>query len=289
MARYKKRRRRNRKIFISFLLVLIAALSIFLLINSLSKEASNEPLTDNSVVENKNEPTPSPEISYEQKVGKQYKIDITPYLQYIDPEDKYEYVYLVNPENPLPSEYEPVDLTDCGHTRKDGRQTQKLRLYAAESLKAFLAEAKEYGFNDITVTSAYRSYSYQDYLFNMYFQQDWKTGKYKTKEECEKHTLTYSTKPGTSEHQSGLCLDMHNLPSATDAFGGTKEADWLEENCYRFGFILRYPKDTMDITGIKYEPWHFRFVGRKAATEIHELGITLDEYVKLKAGELGAN
>ncbi len=258
--------------------------SAILLINSFKSDAPETPEENGHAVV----PEQAQPISYEERVGKAYKIDITPYLEFIEPEDKYEYVYLVNPANPLSKDYEPEDLTDCGHTRKDGRATQKLRKYAAESLKAFLSEAKQYGFDDITVTSAYRSYSYQDYLFNMYFQQDWATGKYKTKEECEKHTLTYSTKPGTSEHQSGLCLDMHNHPSATDAFGGTAEADWLEENCYRFGFILRYPKDKTDITGIKYEPWHFRFVGRDAATEMHELGLTLEEYVSaFSSGEGG--
>lgn len=275
MARYKKRKVKKGKGFLAVVMAALIIVSAILLINSFKSDVPETPEENGQAVV----PEQAQPISYEERVGKAYKIDITPYLEFIEPEDKYEYVYLVNPANPLSKDYEPEDLTDCGHTRKDGRATQKLRKYAAESLKAFLSEAKQYGFDDITVTSAYRSYSYQDYLFNMYFQQDWATGKYKTKAECEKHTLTYSTKPGTSEHQSGLCLDMHNHPSATDAFGGTAEADWLEENCYRFGFILRYPKDKTDITGIKYEPWHFRFVGRQAATEMHELGLTLEEYV----------
>ncbi len=279
MARYKRRKRsKMKRIIITAVLCLCVGVSAFLLIKSASPSKPTTPQDTPQTETPEQAPEPTPK-TYEERVGKEYKIDITPYLEFIEPEDKFEYVYLVNPANPLSKDYEPEDLTDCGHTRKDGRATQKLRKYAAESLKAFLAEAKEYGFDDITVTSAYRSYSYQDYLFNMYFQQDWATGKYKTKEECEKHTLTYSTKPGTSEHQSGLCLDMHNHPSATDAFGGTEEANWLEENCYRFGFILRYPKGKTDITGIKYEPWHFRFVGREAATEIHTLGITLEEYL----------
>lgn len=279
MARYKKRRYKKNKLGVSLILGGLIVLCALLVINPFSK-GGEKPIIENG--------EPMVAVPYEERVGKEYKIDITKYLEYIEPENKYEYVFLVNPDNPLGKEYEPEDLMDCGHTRKDGRAVQKLRTNAAYALRAFLAEANEYGFDDITVTSAYRSYAYQDYLFNMYFQQDWKTGKYKTKEECEKHTLTYSTKPGTSEHQSGLCLDMHNHPSATDAFGGTEEADWLEENCYRFGFILRYPKDTKHITGIKYEPWHFRYVGREAATEIHNLGITLDEYVTLKKGEIVA-
>ena len=229
---------------------------------------------------------PPPEPTYEERVGKEYAIDIEPYLQYIEPEDKYEYVFLVNPTHTLASDYEPEDLTDCGHTRKDGRATQKMRLAAAKALQAFLAEGKKTGkVTNVTVTSAYRSYSYQNQLFTQYFNRDWATGKYATKEECEKHVLTYSTKPGTSEHQSGLCCDMHNIPSAEQYFAQKPEAKWLAENCYRFGFILRYPEDKQDITNIIYEPWHFRFVGRDAATEMHEKGMCLEEYIEYKGLE----
>lgn len=223
--------------------------------------------------------TPAPQLSYEEQIGVFYKNDISGALGFIEPENKYEYVFLVGPNNKLDADYEPADLTDCGYTRQDGRATQKLRKAAAEALKAFLDEGKQYGVTDVTVTSAYRSYSYQDYLFNMYFERDWKSGKFKTKAECEAYTLSYSTKPGTSEHQSGLCVDMHNLPSAEQSFANEPEAKWLAENCYRFGFILRYPENKTNITGITYEPWHFRFVGRAAATEMHNLGLTLEEYI----------
>ncbi|MFR5864844.1 MAG: D-alanyl-D-alanine carboxypeptidase family protein [Acutalibacteraceae bacterium] len=86
-----------------------------------------------------------------------------------------------------------------------------------------------------------------------------------------------------SEHQSGLCVDMHNLPSANISFGETAQAKWLAENAHRFGFILRFPADKTDITGVQYEPWHFRFVGREAATEIYEQGLCLEEYL----GQIG--
>lgn len=178
----------------------------------------------------------------------------------------------------------PSDLTDCGHTRKDGRATQKMREAAAKALQAFLAEGAKNGVTDVTVTSAYRSYSYQDYLFNLYCEQNQHS--FATREECEKYVLTFSTKPGTSEHQSGLCVDMHNIPSAQEYFAEKPEAKWLAENCYRFGFILRYPKDKTEITKITFEPWHFRFVGRDAATEMHELGLCLEEYIALKADEI---
>ena len=72
---------------------------------------------------------------------------------------------------------------------------------------------------------------------------------------------------------------MHNLGAADTAFGDTSEAKWLAENAHRFGFILRYPADKTGITGVQYEPWHFRFVGREAATEIYEQGLCLEEYI----------
>lgn len=218
------------------------------------------------------------EVDYETRVGKEYKIDISKYLEYIEPEDDTEFTKLVNPQNTLASDYVPEDLTDCQYTRQDGRATQKLRRNAAMALQAFLGEAKEYGVTNVTVTSAYRSYDYQNYLFNLYCDQH--QYKFKTREECEKYVLTFSTKPGTSEHQSGLCLDMHNLPSAEESFANTEEAKWLADNCYRFGFILRYPKDKTDITKITYEPWHFRFVGREAATVMHEKNMCLEEYTE---------
>ena len=72
---------------------------------------------------------------------------------------------------------------------------------------------------------------------------------------------------------------MNNMASAQTAFGETAAAKWLEENAYKFGFILRYPKDKSDITNIIYEPWHFRYVGRYHATRMHQTGLCLEEYV----------
>ncbi|MDY3207118.1 M15 family metallopeptidase, partial [Clostridium baratii] len=80
-----------------------------------------------------------------------------------------------------------------------------------------------------------------------------------------------------SEHQTGLCIDITNRDKYF--VKGTKEADWLAENCYKFGFIIRYPYGKKNVTGIEYEPWHVRYVGKKAAKDIYEKGITLEEYL----------
>ena len=285
---YKKRRRKNNygKIIVALFLVAVIALSV-ILIKGCTDNSGDDPLPPSSLPSSSadNSSTPSvPEKTYEERVGKNYEIDIEPYLQYIEPKNKYEYVFLVNPTHTLASDYEPADLIDCGHTRDDGRATQKMREAAAKALQAFLSEGAKNGVNDVTVTSAYRSYSYQNYLFNLYCDQH--QHKFATREECEKYVLTFSTKPGTSEHQSGLCCDMHNIPAADVSFAQKSEAKWLAENCYRFGFILRYPEGKKDVTGIIYEPWHFRFVGRDAATEMHELGLCLEEYINLKIDEI---
>jgi D-alanyl-D-alanine carboxypeptidase len=114
------------------------------------------------------------------------------------------------------------------------------------------------------------SYQYQNQLFEAEIQI---TG---SVEEASKNV----NPPGISEHQSGLCIDMHNLPAASTAFGGTKEADWLAENAHKFGYILRYPKNKVSVTKINYEPWHFRYVGRYHATKMYELDMCLEEYIE---------
>ena len=232
-----------------------------------------EPVSDLPVII---EGQPASTKKFEESIEQRYLIDMNPYEQYIEPEDPLEFAFLVNSTHTLASDYEADDLVDCIHTRQDGRATQRLRLNAEKALEAFLAEGALCGVTNVTVTSAYRSYSYQKRLFNQYVDQN--MSKFKTREECEKYVETFSARPGTSEHQSGLCCDMHNIGSAQQSFAKKPEAKWLAENCWRFGFILRYPEDKEDITKIIFEPWHFRFVGRVAATAMHESGMCLEEY-----------
>ena len=94
--------------------------------------------------------------------------------------------------------------------------------------------------------------------------------------------MTYSARPGTSEHQTGLCVDFmtNTMTELDNSFERSRAFEWLTENAYRFGFILRYPKDKEDVTGYNYESWHYRFVGRSAATVIHEKNETLEEYLE---------
>ena len=238
--------------------------------------------TDETTGETKVE---DPNYTYE------FKADLSEYEEYMNPqgEQRDAYLLLVNTKNPLASDYVPDDMIDVKSTRKDGRNTQKLRLYAAKALEALMLEGEACKIIDtktpsgypLSVMSAYRSYSYQAQLFNTYVSQEMNSNKSLTRAEAEKIVETYSCRAGTSEHQSGLCVDMHTLWSAGQAFAKEDEAKWLAENCYKFGFILRFPEDKMDKTGgIIYEPWHFRYVGRYHATQMHELNMCLEEYIE---------
>ena len=188
----------------------------------------------------------------------------------MNPENRDEYLFIVSTEHPLDENYVPDDLVGTIHTRNDGRATQKLRKYACHALDAFLKEAEACGMKDITVTSGYRSYDYQAQLFQNEIAL---TG-------SEEAAAKNVNPPGSSEHQSGLCVDMHNISSASVAFADKPEATWLKDNAHKFGFILRYPKGKTNVTGISFEPWHFRYVGRYHATKMFELGMCLEEYVE---------
>lgn len=204
-----------------------------------------------------------------------FKTDLSAYESYMNPEGD-EYLTLINRDNRLGENYVPEDLVAVASTRKDGRATQQMREYAAKALEALFLEAEAQGMTyvnsasgrSLSVTSAYRSYAYQA-------QRLAEETANKGSEEAALKVVQY---PGASEHQSGLCCDMHNLSSAMTSFESQDAAKWLAENCHKFGFILRYPKDKTEITGINFEPWHFRYVGRYHATKMQELDMCLEEY-----------
>jgi len=203
-----------------------------------------------------------------------FKLDLSEYEQYMNPADRDAYIKLINQTHELDKDYKPDDLTSVPYVR-DGVQTPYLRLYAAKALEAMLKEAYAEGCSTtLTVTSCYRSYDYQQYLY------DYRVSVYAYlgEEEARKKAATIVALPGQSEHQSGLAADIHTLISADVNFEDTFEAQWLKENSWKFGFIVRYPLDKIDITGISFEPWHYRYVGRYHAFKIYESGLSLEEY-----------
>jgi D-alanyl-D-alanine carboxypeptidase len=178
---------------------------------------------------------------------------------------------LVNKQHSLPSSFEPKDLVypDVPFTFKEKIEKREMRREAAEALEKLFAGAKKDGIY-LAGVSGYRSYATQKALFDRYVKQD-----------GEEKAKTYSAVPGTSEHETGLAIDVSGSDgkcAAQDCFAGTKEAVWLEKHAPEYGFIIRYPKGKESITGYQYEPWHIRYVGTKIAREIADKGITLEEY-----------
>lgn len=180
---------------------------------------------------------------------------------------------LVNKQNAVDRSYKPDDLADIKYFAAD--RTPSARYMRAEAADAFhqLVEAamSESG-HKIVITTAYRSYDFQSTLYNNYVANY-----------GQAEADTFSAKPGTSEHQTGLATDVSS-PSVnyqlTGSYIETPEGKWLSENAHRFGFIIRYPKSKESITGYIYEPWHIRYVGKTAAKEIYEQGLALEEYLQ---------
>lgn len=206
-----------------------------------------------------------------------YKTDVSAYtvdLYVTDPT----YLILANKENPLGKDHVPENLTTL--TVPTTKKIE-LRASAARALEAMFAEMAADGVTDVSVTSGYRDYAYQDYLFTLYVEQEMAAGL--SYDEAVALVETYSSRAGYSEHQTGLCIDFWTS-SMTDLtneeFEPTEASRWLRENAWKFGFILRYPSDKTDTTGYSYESWHYRFVGIDAASAIHANGWCFEEYVE---------
>ena len=178
---------------------------------------------------------------------------------------------LVNKQHPVPDDYTFTLGTIKGKMKCDARIIDDL----TEMMKA----AKADGIN-LMVCSPYRDYNRQTVLFNRKIDYYMEKG-YSYLEAYKISSMTV-TVPGASEHQIGLALDITSSTyyALDEGFGETKAGLWLKEHCDEYGFILRYPLGKEYITGIQYEPWHFRYVGKEAATIIMEQDITLEEFLE---------
>lgn len=178
---------------------------------------------------------------------------------------------LVNKQNSLPSSYEPTDLVypDIPFTFAEKNDKRKLRKIAASAIEKLFAGAEKDGIH-LAGVSAYRSFATQKSIFQRYVLKD-----------GEEKAKMYSAVPGTSEHETGLAIDVSGSDgkcAAEDCFGGTKEANWLEKHAAEYGFIIRYPKGKAAITGYQYEPWHIRYVGVDVSKEMVAKSLTMEEY-----------
>lgn len=220
-----------------------------------------------------------------------YKTDISAVADALNTTDGY-YLTLANKSYNIGADFLPDELVEVARKYCVDDRTYLLSGNAAFAAEALIREMRALGY-DISITSAYRSYDYQTTLYNRYFEQEKAAHPDWSDEQIKKQVLTYSAYPGTSEHQTGLCVDLitsemsglWNYGSETPnnpydkGFAETDEFEWLKDNAHKFGFILRYPENKTDITGYSYESWHYRFVGIDAATDIYMQGITLEEYL----------
>lgn len=171
---------------------------------------------------------------------------------------------IVNKYYKLDKDYEPEDLTIINSKFASG--TQKLRKEAADKFEKMASDMLKENLK-IYAGSTYRSYSYQEGLYNRYVKKD-----------GFKEAETYSARAGYSEHQLGLAVDIVN-GKWNYLSEGDKEYTWLINNSYKYGFILRYPHESEYITGYVFEDWHFRYLGIELATKVHESKLTYDEYI----------
>lgn len=178
---------------------------------------------------------------------------------------------LVNKQNSLSESYAPSDLVTVSvPTVLENPEVKQMRKVAADALKEMFDKAKESNIY-LHARSGYRSYQTQVQLFNNYVSRH-----------GEEAANRYSARPGQSEHQTGLVMDVTSESvnfQLTEQFGETKEGIWLRDNAHKFGFIIRYPKDMEHITGYIYEPWHIRYLGVEVATKVYESGLTYEEFL----------
>lgn len=171
---------------------------------------------------------------------------------------------LVNKYNYLTEDYVPENLQTVD--KKYSSKTLQLVDYAKEAFEE-LSEAASKENYTVLAMSSYRSYQYQYNLYNRYVSTD-----------GVEAADTYSARPGYSEHQTGLAVDVYNGKEDFTNFEKTKEYNWMQDNAYKFGFILRFPKDKVLETGYQYESWHYRYVGKEIAKYIHDNNLCFEEY-----------
>ena len=179
-----------------------------------------------------------------------------------------EKILLVNEKHGLNGNYVPEGLSIPNIPFSKGAEDEEKHVAGTivKPLEELVKAAKK---DEITLlgNSGYRSYKSQKNVYDD-----------RVKSQGKKLADAYVAKPGFSEHQTGLCIDITNKKA--NLTKDSIEADWLAKNCHKFGFIIRYPYGKKKLTGIEYEPWHIRYVGKDAAKYIHDNGITLEEYLQ---------
>lgn len=221
-----------------------------------------------------------------------YVTDVSAYLEYINSKDQYISI-LANKQHSIGEDFSPAKLVEIPKKYRRTDRVLKLDLTAEKALEAMMQDMFALGIDDVRVQSAYRTYAEQQNLFNNYVNSEINKGL--SREEAIANANKYSARPEYSEHRTGLCVDFF-VPSCMlelenygyegsypndVGFTETNAYPWLLKNCWKYGFILRYPEDKVDITGYSYESWHYRFVGLEVASIIHQTGLSYEEYLEI--------
>ena len=180
------------------------------------------------------------------------ELEALPDIEVIDGVTYVDDILVANKEIPLPSDYNP------------GLQPEVIEAY-----QQMFRDGAERGL-DFVLVSDFRTYQYQEQLYNNYVARD-----------GQEAADQYSARPGHSEHQTGLAVDVGSTDSASNLtveFGDTPEYEWMKDVAHEYGFIVRYPEGKEHITGYQYEPWHLRYIGDEAEA-IYESGLSLEEYL----------
>ena len=174
------------------------------------------------------------------------------------------FAILVNKYYYLPDKYAPNDIVSMSNSYAYPKNSIRSEVY--EAFKEMSKKAKEDGIT-LIVNSSYRDYDSQKRIYEEYENK-----------KGQKYADSVAARPNYSEHQTGLALDIFTPGAGMKTFENTDAFKWLSKNAYKYGFILRYPKDKENITGYDYEAWHYRFLGKDLAAKVFNSGLTFDEY-----------
>ena len=252
----RRRRQRNRRITVMFVMAVFIIILSIVLIFSIHNDTKTAAVENEGTID-------VASLSQEAKLAAEKREEAE--------KKSNEYLILVNKHNSVEDGYKPDDLTIPSYSLKNGNTNNKyVRKEAAEAFDRLAADAAADGV-DIRLVSGFRSTDRQGVLYDQYVRGHGKTA-----------ADTFSARKCYSEHHTGLALDVSSDSvgyKLTESLGSTEDGKWLAENGHKYGYIIRYPKGKEDTTGYTYEPWHIRYVGIDAATEIFEKGVTLEEYL----------
>ena len=276
----RKRKLKKKNIFIAFLLLIILIFLIIFIINHLPKDNKKETSvfkTEQNKWEKYKYYLKNNQKRYEVYFSTHPEADLNDVIAIVNVNaDKEAYKesneanlqkgqeILVNKYHSLAENYTPKSMVEMD--KKYAYEGRKALPEVNEAFKKMYEDALKENI-EMYVVSAFRSYTYQGQLYTNYITTY-----------GEKYANTVSARPGYSEHQTGLALDILSDSVEMKDFESTKAFAWLKENSYKYGFILRYPKDKEYLTGYAYEPGHYRYLGKELAKKVWEENITYDEY-----------